>query len=286
MPPFVAEENSPSPILSPSSPTPLPLWIWVLAFWLALHAFVWLYPLVVGRRRRPCSCGSGGAEVKGRARAEARGWTLGGVSLSYGTSRLPMGLTAPLLDEQRLLTGGGLQLQRSHRSHFKHIWFGLGGLAGVVLMLVGVAVLWSNLASNAGAVGAAVLRWGLDPGTSGVASEAAVADGGGSSSSQGGAGHGAHVARAGGPLGSRGTAQYGEAAGSMQLRPVLPGVTVPSSHWPHFLVALMINAVLHELGHALAARTYGVKVLGGGLFVFLIFPGARRDALRSSRPGG
>ena len=145
------------------------------------------------------------------------------------------------------------------------------------MMLVGVAVLWSNLASNAGAVGAAVLRWGLESGSSGGASEAAVSGGGGGgSSSQGGAGYGAH----GGPLGSRGAAQYGEAAGSMQLRPVLPGVTVPSSHWPHFLVALMLNAVLHELGHALAARTYGVKVLGGGLFVFLIFPGARRDASR------
>ena len=58
------------------------------------------------------------------------------------------------------------------------------------------------------------------------------------------------------------------------LVPLIPGVTVPLSVLPHFLVALGVAAALHELAHALQARAEGLRVKNAGLALFVFIPAA------------
>ena len=64
---------------------------------------------------------------------------------------------------------------------------------------------------------------------------------------------------------------------------MIPGVNLPISHVAYYFFALLLNAILHESGHALAAVTAGVPVNGFGVFLMLIYPGAfvelREDSL-------
>ncbi|MDD5178530.1 MAG: site-2 protease family protein [Candidatus Nanoarchaeia archaeon] len=59
--------------------------------------------------------------------------------------------------------------------------------------------------------------------------------------------------------------------GQPALAPILPGVAVPGlpilSFW-HWIVAILILAVLHEFSHGLVARLYDIKVKSSG-FAFL-----------------
>ncbi|KRY86786.1 PIH1 domain-containing protein 1 [Trichinella pseudospiralis] len=56
--------------------------------------------------------------------------------------------------------------------------------------------------------------------------------------------------------------------------PVIPGFNLPWTRLPMLVVVLLICAVVHELGHALAATGEGVPVLGFGFFLFGFYPGA------------
>ncbi|CAJ0581199.1 unnamed protein product, partial [Mesorhabditis spiculigera] len=58
------------------------------------------------------------------------------------------------------------------------------------------------------------------------------------------------------------------------LTPIIPGVNMPWAHIPMFMIVLVMAAVLHELGHAWAARLESVRVSGFGVFVLGIYPGA------------
>ncbi|KAJ2850911.1 hypothetical protein IWW36_001537 [Coemansia brasiliensis] len=58
------------------------------------------------------------------------------------------------------------------------------------------------------------------------------------------------------------------------LQPVIPGVTLPAGHLWHYLVALAICAVTHELGHAIAAARARITIRRLGAFVMGIYPGA------------
>lgn len=59
------------------------------------------------------------------------------------------------------------------------------------------------------------------------------------------------------------------------LTPLIPGVTVPTADALPMLVAVLVAAVVHELGHALAAAaSSGGGVSAMGAFVALIVPGA------------
>ena len=52
------------------------------------------------------------------------------------------------------------------------------------------------------------------------------------------------------------------------LTPIIPGITVPGSHLGYFFVTLVVNSIVHECGHALAAAQTGVSSGGfiyGGL---------------------
>lgn len=58
------------------------------------------------------------------------------------------------------------------------------------------------------------------------------------------------------------------------LTPLVPGVTIPLTDTVYIVVAMLISAVVHELGHALAASMQDAKIdsVGGALAVLL--PGA------------
>jgi S2P endopeptidase len=54
----------------------------------------------------------------------------------------------------------------------------------------------------------------------------------------------------------------------------MPGVNLPWNQLLYFLIAIAISAILHELGHAIAAVREGVHIDGVGLFFFVLYPGA------------
>lgn len=58
---------------------------------------------------------------------------------------------------------------------------------------------------------------------------------------------------------------------------VIPGVNVPMSQMGYLFFAICVSVVFHELGHALAAASYGVRVKKAGFFVAAFFPGAFVD---------
>ncbi|KAG0016559.1 hypothetical protein BGZ80_009134 [Entomortierella chlamydospora] len=43
------------------------------------------------------------------------------------------------------------------------------------------------------------------------------------------------------------------AENDMVFVPVIPGVTLPLSHLPYYLIALLVSGIFHEAGHAVAA---------------------------------
>eukprot|EP01134_Creolimax_fragrantissima_P000913 CFRG0913T1 len=65
--------------------------------------------------------------------------------------------------------------------------------------------------------------------------------------------------------------------GSFQIGLMLPGVTVPLSYVVYIAIALILNGVLHELGHGIAATIEGVPVFGFGIHVCAVYPGAYVD---------
>ncbi|KAJ2656571.1 U1 snRNP protein [Coemansia sp. RSA 1199] len=58
------------------------------------------------------------------------------------------------------------------------------------------------------------------------------------------------------------------------LRPIIPGITLPTGHLWHYLLALAVCAIIHELGHAFAAGRARVPLRKLGVFVMGIYPGA------------
>ncbi|XP_071801549.1 membrane-bound transcription factor site-2 protease-like isoform X2 [Asterias amurensis] len=61
------------------------------------------------------------------------------------------------------------------------------------------------------------------------------------------------------------------------LTPVMPGVNLPLRQITYFFSVLLISAVWHELGHAIAAVREQVRVNGFGMFIMAIYPGAFVD---------
>lgn len=59
-----------------------------------------------------------------------------------------------------------------------------------------------------------------------------------------------------------------------QLRPIVPGFTVPFFHAPVILVALFVSQVVHELGHAIAAAADATPLHSVGASLTFIIPSA------------
>ncbi|KAI6044525.1 hypothetical protein EDC04DRAFT_314361 [Pisolithus marmoratus] len=60
--------------------------------------------------------------------------------------------------------------------------------------------------------------------------------------------------------------------GGFSVRAIIPGVTVPLSHFPIILLALCICQIVHEAGHAIAAATRRVPILFSGFALTVVFP--------------
>ncbi|CAE6477806.1 unnamed protein product [Rhizoctonia solani] len=58
----------------------------------------------------------------------------------------------------------------------------------------------------------------------------------------------------------------------LTVQPIIPGVTVPFSHVPILLGALLVNQIIHEAGHAFTAVIEGVPIHSVGLGFFVCFP--------------
>ena len=58
------------------------------------------------------------------------------------------------------------------------------------------------------------------------------------------------------------------------LTPVMPGLNLPNSDIPYYLSTLILSALFHEAGHALAAASEMVRINGWGVFLLLVYPGA------------
>uniref|UniRef100_UPI00358DFB27 membrane-bound transcription factor site-2 protease-like n=1 Tax=Myxine glutinosa TaxID=7769 RepID=UPI00358DFB27 len=58
------------------------------------------------------------------------------------------------------------------------------------------------------------------------------------------------------------------------LQLVVPGVNLPLEQLLFFLPALLLSAVIHEIGHAVAATRDGVGLNSCGIFLFVLYPGA------------
>ncbi|KAJ2743635.1 hypothetical protein GGI20_003607 [Coemansia sp. BCRC 34301] len=69
-------------------------------------------------------------------------------------------------------------------------------------------------------------------------------------------------------------------ATSQWLRPVIPGITMPLGHLWYYLLSLVLCAIVHELGHALAAARARIRLRSFGLFVMGVYPGAFVDLPR------
>lgn len=55
---------------------------------------------------------------------------------------------------------------------------------------------------------------------------------------------------------------------------LIPGITSPLSFLPYILISFTIGGLIHEIGHAIAASTSGIKIKRFGFIFFIAFPAA------------
>ncbi|KAG8736139.1 hypothetical protein FRC12_017757 [Ceratobasidium sp. 428] len=60
----------------------------------------------------------------------------------------------------------------------------------------------------------------------------------------------------------------------LAVQPLIPGVTVPFSHLPVLLAALLFSQIIHEAGHALSTIPENVPIHSVGLGLFVCLPSA------------
>lgn len=58
------------------------------------------------------------------------------------------------------------------------------------------------------------------------------------------------------------------------LLPMIPGLTLPINHLHYYFVALLVGALVHELGHGLCAGMHNLCLCHAGLFFSYMYPGA------------
>eukprot|EP00730_Choanoeca_flexa_P018602 TRINITY_DN9052_c0_g1_i1.p1 TRINITY_DN9052_c0_g1~~TRINITY_DN9052_c0_g1_i1.p1 ORF type:complete len:532 (+),score=86.15 TRINITY_DN9052_c0_g1_i1:203-1798(+) len=65
-----------------------------------------------------------------------------------------------------------------------------------------------------------------------------------------------------------------EPSSGFVLTPLLPGINLPLSQLGYLILALAVNALFHEAGHAIAASSEEVAVTAMGAFFRFLYPGA------------
>lgn len=110
----------------------------------------------------------------------------------------------------------------SRKSKILHIWFNIGAIAGILLVLPSILILITTIKNNA-------------------------------------------------------SYHSGDLKDEQILTTLLPGVNLPISEMPFYVITLVFCIIFHELGHALAAVGEEAKVLGCGLTVIGVLPAAFVD---------
>ncbi|EDQ90897.1 uncharacterized protein MONBRDRAFT_6860 [Monosiga brevicollis MX1] len=147
--------------------------------------------------------------------------------------------------------------------NFWRHWFAVGGHVSVAIMVLAILLVFYNL----GSLLIAVLHAALVQSTRGFSRRLSEVDPNNYSvtGSSAGAPSTAHHPPSTEGLGHEPV---------MMVVPLIPGVNLPVSHLGYLIVAVFINAVLHEIGHAVAARCQAVFVRSGGAFFTVVYPGA------------
>eukprot|EP01027_Heterolobosea_sp_BB2_P016320 GEZU01023239.1.p1 GENE.GEZU01023239.1~~GEZU01023239.1.p1 ORF type:complete len:208 (-),score=17.23 GEZU01023239.1:124-747(-) len=70
------------------------------------------------------------------------------------------------------------------------------------------------------------------------------------------------------------TSTYEGLTQTVVLKPLIPGINVPFSQCIYIFLALVVSAVVHEIGHGIAAASEGLTTSECGIFCFLFLPGA------------
>ena len=60
--------------------------------------------------------------------------------------------------------------------------------------------------------------------------------------------------------------------GDVLLVPVVPGVNLPLSDMPIYIVVLLAHGAWHESAHAIAAAAEDCRVRAVGLFLWIVYP--------------
>ncbi|KIY52206.1 peptidase M50 [Fistulina hepatica ATCC 64428] len=70
------------------------------------------------------------------------------------------------------------------------------------------------------------------------------------------------------------TAQTEPSSSSFDIKPIIPGFTVPTSHIVYILLAVFASQIVHEMGHAFAATIEQVPVTSAGFSLLVVIPSA------------
>jgi len=151
---------------------------------------------------------------------------------------------------------------RTPGSPILRAFYSVGAVAGAAGLVLSILVLFANLYANVSAMLGMLERTGHVH--SSTAAAAAMPATTASSSATSTEAMETEAARAASP----------SIMAAGQLTPLLPGINLPIEHAWYLFAAAAVSLIVHEAGHALAARADGIKVTGFGCFLALVMPGA------------
>ncbi|KAF9337273.1 Membrane-bound transcription factor site-2 protease [Linnemannia elongata] len=236
-----------------------------LATWFGIHVFLFLLQRFLNRPNLPVGPGSGPEyELLPTVSGQSGGQSGSGTTSKPGSSS--SGLLVKPFHVRFSTTGLNSFFFRLGNSPklalFWRMWYDLGVLFGLLAMIVG----WSLLAyaafqlvsvavvslMNLWPLGSSEIKSNQDPPPlNRFRKRDVVIDTAPATSSTGGSGD-----------------------SDMVLIPMIPGVTLPLSHLPYYLIALLVSGVIHEAGHAIAAAREKTQVSSTGIFLYILYPGA------------
>ncbi|KAF9137633.1 Membrane-bound transcription factor site-2 protease [Mortierella sp. GBA39] len=235
-----------------------------LATWFGIHVFFFLLQRFLNRPNLPVGPGSGSEYELLPTVSGPNGQSGSGTTSKPGSSS--SGLLVKPFHVRFSTTGLNAFFFRLGNSpklaRFWRVWYGLGVLFGLLAMIVG----WSLLAyaafqlvsvavvslMNLWPLGSSESKNNQDPlPLNRFRKRDVVIDTAPATSSTRGSGD-----------------------SDMVLIPMIPGVTLPLSHLPYYLIALLVSGVIHEAGHAIAAAREKTQVSSAGIFLYILYPGA------------
>ncbi|KFH68772.1 hypothetical protein MVEG_05577 [Podila verticillata NRRL 6337] len=233
-----------------------------LVFWFGIHAFLFLLQRFLNRPNLPTGPGngpdyellptttsSGSRSVPGSSSGNSKQSATSGLlvkpfQIRFSTTRL---------NALFFRLGSSPKLAR-----FWRLWYGFGVAFGLMAMVLGWALLmYAAIRLVSVAVAYLMTLWPL----------------GGGNTSQESVAHDQSRSR----FKKRDLPNESAEDEGMVLVPIIPGVTLPISHLPYYLIALLVSGVVHEAGHAIAAARERTQISSSGILLYILYPGAFVD---------